>query len=524
MGNSGNKLQLYVFAGMCIMIFLAGVINFVNLYMVVMSKRARFHTLRKVFGAGKKALFMQIYAENALLIVPALFVAWLIIEITTAPVNNIFGTELSYSWFDLWISVGFLLLLPLIVTVYFYYRCQKEMPIFSLRTLGNTFTGSMNSRMTFLFVQYLLTFILIMLAFYFNSQLRFMLNTPPGFETKDIIHAELVYESRDYNYYTPEKIKLRQQRVKAIDKALDECPDIRSWTASPYYIVGFSYNTGFTGNNNRTVSAVPYMVTPQFFDIYRLKFIEGGLPENIDGQVCLLTQSAMKAFGYTSIDGATVYCKLINDTPIPVVGVVNDYYSGHISSGPSLTVFIISDKNRGDRYEIACREGRANEVIEYLRQVQKDVYGVESFKYSMLEDKVKDLYRNDEKLANVYLLFSGIAVFIVCLGLFGISLYDISRRYREIAIRKVNGARMKDLYLLLGRKYIATFLLAFIIATPVSWYIISVYSANFVVKAPVGISVFLFSFLLVAFVSLATIVFQLNKAVRINPSDVMKSE
>ena len=135
-----------------------------------------------------------------------------------------------------------------------------------------------------------------------------------------------------------------------------------------------------------------------------------------------------------------------------------------------------------------------------------------------------DLYRNDEKLANVYLLFSGIAVFIVCLGLFGISLYDIRRRYREIAIRKVNGARMKDLYLLLGRKYIATFLLAFIIATPVSWYIISVYSANFVMKAPVGISVFLFSFLLVAFVSLATIVFQLNKAVRINPSDVMKSE
>lgn len=317
---------------------------------------------------------------------------------------------------------------------------------------------------------------------------------------------------------------MRQQRVKAIDKALDECPDIRSWTASPYYIVGFSYNTGFTGNNNRTVSAVPYMVTPQFFDIYRLKFIEGGLPENIDGQVCLLTQSAMKAFGYTSIDGATVYCKLINDAPIPVVGVVNDYYSGHISSGPSLTVFIISDKNRGDRYEIACREGRAKEVIEYLRQVQKDVYGVESFKYSMLEDKIKDLYRNDEKLANVYLLFSGIAVFIVCLGLFGISLYDIRRRYREIAIRKVNGARMKDLYLLLGCKYIATFLLAFIIATPVSWYIISVYSANFVVKAPVGISVFLFSFLLVAFVSLATIVFQLNKAVRINPSDVMKSE
>lgn len=150
------------------------------------------------------------------------------------------------------------------------------------------------------FLQYLLTFILIMLAFYFNSQLRFMLNTPPGFEIKDIIHAELVYEPRDYSFYSPENIQLRLQHVKAIDKALDECPDIRSWTASPYYIVGFTYYMTFTDNKNRAVSAVPYMVTPQFFDIYRLKFIEGGLPENIDGQVCLLTQSAMKAFGYTA--------------------------------------------------------------------------------------------------------------------------------------------------------------------------------------------------------------------------------
>lgn len=523
-GNSGNRMQLYVFIGMCVMIFLAGVINFVNLYMVVMVKRGLLHTLRKVFGASAKTLFIQIYAENALLIILSMFVAWLLIEVTQGFVNGIFGAAFSYSWFDLWISLAFLILLPLSVTSYFYYRCRKMMPALSLRTLGNTFTGSMNSRMTFLFVQYLLTFILIMLAFYFNSQLRFMLNTPPGFETKDIIHAELVYESRDYSFYSPENIQLRLQHVKAIDKALDECPDIRSWTASRYYIIGFTYYMGFTNNKDQTVSAVPYMVTPQFFDIYRLKFIEGGLPENIDGQVCLLTQSAMKAFGYTSTDGATVFCNLINDTPIPVVGVVNDYYPGHISGGPAPTVFIISDKDRGDRYEIACREGKAKEVIEYLRQIQKDVYGVESFKYSMLEDKVKDLYSNDEKLANVYLLFSGIAVFIVCLGLFGISLYDIRRRYREIAIRKVNGARMKDLYLLLGRKYIATFLLSFIIATPVSWYIISVYSANFVVKAPVGISVFIFSFLLVAFVSLATIVFQLNKAVRINPSDVMKSE
>lgn len=529
MGNSGNKLQLYVFVGMCLMIFLAGVINFMNLYMVVMAKRGRFHTLRKVFGAGKKALFMHIYAENALLIFASMFVAWLVIEITTLPVNNIFGTVLSYSWFDLWVSLGFLVLLPLAVTTYFYYRCQKQMPVLSLRTLGNAYTGSINSRMVFLFVQYLLTFILIILAFYFNSHLRFMLNTSPGFETKDIIHAELVYESRDYNYYNQEKIQLRKQHVQEIDNALDECPYIHSWTASPYYIIGFTYYTGFTNNKNQTISAIPYMTTPQLFDIYQLEFVQGGLPETISGEVCLVNETAMKALGYTSIEDATVLNEFTkrfnkNAAPMPIAGVVKDFYPGHISSGTAPIVFTLSNNKLGDKYEIACRDGKVKEVLEYLKQVQKKVYGVETFKYSMLEDKIKDFYRNDEKLANVYMLFSGAAVFIVCLGLFGISLYDIRRRYREIAIRKVNGAGIKDLYRLLGRKYTATLIAAFVVACPVSWYIIYRYAEAFVVKAPVELSIFVLAFLLVVLISAATIVYQLNKAVRINPSEVIKSE
>lgn len=529
MGNSGNKLQLYVFAGMCLMIFLAGIINFINLYMMVMTKRSCFYTLRKVFGAGKKVLFMHIYAENALLIIFSLFVAWFVVEIVNRPVNNLLGANLSYGWFDLYISLGFLVLLPLAVTTYSYYRCQKQIPVLTLRTVGNTYTGSINSRMVFLFIQYLLTFILLILAFYFNSQLRFMLNTDIGFETKDIIHAELVYESKDYNFYTPEKIQQRMQHVQEIDNALDECPYIRSWTASPYYILGFTYYTGFTNNKDQTISAVPYIVTPQFFDIYNLEFTQGRFPENISENVCVVNESAMKALGYTSIEGATVlsdFAKKFNSKTVPmqIVGVVKDFYIGHISSGTSPIVFTLSNKKAGDKYEIACCEGKVKEVVKYLRQVQKKVYGVESFKYSMLADKVRELYKNDERLANVYLLFSCGAMFVVCLGLFGISLYDIRCRYREIAIRKVNGASIKDLYCLLGRKYMVTLLLSFVMACPISWYIIYSYSDKFVVKASVDVFIFIFAFLLVLFISVATIAYQLNKAIRINPADVIRSE
>lgn len=152
------------------------------------------------------------------------------------------------------------------------------------------------------------------------------------------------------------------------------------------------------------------------------------------------------------------------------------------------------------------------------------MYGTEDFKYSLLKDDVAELYKNDRQIASVYALFACIAIVIVCLGLFGISLFDIRQRSREVAIRKVNGASLKDLYLLLGRKYLIILSGAFAVALPLSWYLIYEYTKDFVVKAPISIGIFFIALLLVGGISLGTLFWQINKIAYIDPAKIMKTE
>ncbi|MBO5381822.1 MAG: FtsX-like permease family protein, partial [Bacteroides sp.] len=150
--------------------------------------------------------------------------------------------------------------------------------------------------------------------------------------------------------------------------------------------------------------------------------------------------------------------------------------------------------------------------------------GNKDFDYTLLENDIKALYKEDRKVTTIYNIFAVIAIIISCLGLFGISLFDIRQRYREIGIRKVNGAGMKDLYRLLFRKYFIVLGISFVVATPIAYYFIYQYTADFVIKAPIGIGIFVVALLLVALISLGTLFWQVRKAANINPADVIKSE
>ena len=119
---SGHKSHLYILSGVCLLLFLTGLLNFINLYLVAMLHRGKEYGLKKVYGANKGHLFIQIWMENSLLTASALSVAWLIIEVTQIPVNRLLDTTFSYTPFDGWLSVGVLLLLPLLTSAYPFFK------------------------------------------------------------------------------------------------------------------------------------------------------------------------------------------------------------------------------------------------------------------------------------------------------------------------------------------------------------------------------------------------------------------
>lgn len=383
----GNRNYVFVLSGVVFLLFLVGVLNFVNLYSVVMQKRRKIYGVKKVFGLSGRGLFTEMWMENFLLFACAVFLSWCIVEISSGLWEGLFSEKIPVTGFDWYLSLGLLLLVPLFTAIFFYIR---------------------------------------------------------------------------YGYKNP-----------------------------------------VTGGEN----------------------------------VIVLNRSAMKLLGYTDLKEAFVRStsplsisfvdnKLIEFgvDMTPVSAVVEDYYMGHLTEGIKPMIFIVGAKDADGDVLIKVKKDREKEVIDNLRKVEKEIYNSEDFTYKWADDIVAEMYQKDKETAHIYTVFSYIAIVISCLGLLGISLFDIRRRYREIAIRKVNGAKPKDLYILLGKNYMLNLVLAFVVAAPVSWIVIYYYTASFVEKAPVTFGLFVIPLLIVLILSMLTLYYQINKAAHINPAEVMKSE
>ena len=528
---SGNRSHLIILSGVCLLLLLTGILNFINLYLVALLRRGKEYGLKKVFGVCGKTLFANIWIENTLLVLSALLVSWLIIEIMSAPTEYLFDTHFSYTAFDGWLSASILLLLPVITSIYPYIKYNYTSPILSIRSIGAQ-SHSKHFRMFFLGAQYIITFLLVVLSLYFNRQLGMLLNTEPGFRTKNIMNVNLVYESKDFSSYTYESMQQRRQRVMQLDNELNACPFIELYEPSYENILTPTFGTNYLNNKGEKVFLNIHYATPAFFKLYDIKVIEGEIPDiNKEDRrtVFVVNKAALKALSYTSINGVGVIEENqkkanANASLQPIVAVVEDYFEGHLTSGIKPTIYPVGARFSGDLYQIAYTPGKKKEVIDFLRNLEYKLYGSEDFEYTFLEDDIKAMYTQDRQTATIYSIFASIAIIISSLGLLGISLFDIRQRYREIAIRKVNGASAKDLYRLLFRKYITVLIIAFVIAIPLACYLINTYTQDFAVRAPVSIDIFIISLLLVIIISLGTLAYQIQKAAHINPTQIMKTE
>ena len=537
--HRGNLGYVRLLCGVVALLLLVGVLNFVNLYMVMLMKRSREYGVKKVFGLQGFHLFSQIYAENLLLGASALLVAWFGVELMQPMFNRFVDDAIWYSAFDGWVSLAFLLLFPLLTSVYPFVRYQYRPPMVSLRVVGTT-RQSVGVRMAFLFVQYVVTLLLIMLSLYFVRHLRLMLDTPPGFRVENVMTANLFHEDTQVDYEDEDYDKNRRARAQRIIQRIEECPYVDRFL--------FTRNTPLTpGNvspllNDREQEAVIQLdyVTPDYFRFYDIPLLEGNLEEleKNSAEQMVLNRAAMDAFGYKTKEDAFVR----SESPLwltvssqgeivrggtklmPVVAVADNFYAGRVSEGIKPMAWVVRNGDGGERVQLAVKPGKVNELLDYLRDMEQEVYRTDEFTYTWLKDEVSALYENDCRIVTVYSVFALIAIVVSALGLLGISLFDIRQRYREIGIRKVNGARLRDLIPLLSRKYAVVLGVAFVVAVPVAYYIIYVYTADFVVKASVGVGIFLVALMVVIAVSFGTLWGQVRKAARVNPAEVMKSE
>ena len=524
---SGEKSHLYILCGVCLLLLLTGILNFVNIYLMCMLRRGKEYGLKKVYGANKSNMFLQIWLENFLLTASALLIAWLIIEVTQIPVSHLLNTQFTYIAFDGWLSLGILLLLPIITSIYPFVKYSLDSPIRSIQSIGWS-SRSVRSRMVFLGMQYVLTLIIIVCALYYNTQLSLLLSTNPGFRTQNIIAVKLIYSSHDYSGYSEEKYQQEHARDKALGEKLKSCPVIEHIEPVWDKITERGYEINYITPEGEIMLLARRLVSPSFFKMFNIELEEGTIPENNEKRCYIINRAAMKALQFSSLEDASLieenrYRRNKNTPYHPIIAIAKDHYGGHLSMGAQPTIYEVGEFGRESVY-IAYQEGRLQDLLEYLRGIMKEFYGTETVEYSILDEEVKAIYQEDRKIAGIYNIFAVIAIAVSCLGLFGISLFDIRQRYREIAIRKVNGAGLKDLYRLLFRKYLLVLGASFVVAAPLAYYLINRYTVDFVLKAPIGFGIFALALVLITIITVGTLWWQIRKAASIDPAVVMKTE
>ena len=532
----GDRGQLSIIGGICLLIGLTGIINFVNLYLITTQKRRKDFGLRKVFGISSRSLFLHFWMENLLMAIAALLVAGLLVEVTQVSVEQLLNLPYAYSKFDIWILCGSVLLLPLLTCLYPFFKNNYAPSITSIRSIGNEQQG-IRGRMAFLFVQYILTFLLVIMAGYFNGQLSLMLDTHPGFRTKDVMIAHL---GKVWANITPEQKAnpfFGLAHIQTLMEQIRQCPEVE-YVEPTDILHPQSWQVPYLNDKGETCNLYRYWASPEFFRMHGIRFVEGKLPQakGDEGwgefQHFVANKEAMKVLGYTSRRDGKIMEKSTKTKDSyaeasSIIGVVENHYGGHLTKGVKPILYQVREDisfMAMGTYQIAYKPGRLDELVTALHQIQQDIFGNPDFDYTLLENDVEKLYKNDRTVATIYTIFALIAIAISCLGLFGISLFDIRQRYREIGIRKVNGAKIKDLYRLLFRKYVVVLVAAFVVAIPIAYYLITLYTQDFVVKAPIGIGIFIIALLVVSIISLGTLFWQVHKAANINPADVVKSE
>ncbi len=367
-----------------------------------------------------------------------------------------------------------------------------------------------------------------------------MLNYDNGYRTKDIIKVQFLrndYALDDTNEQAKAKRKKQRQLDNIITTKMNESPLFTDWAygKSPYEYR--EPHTQFKFQEKKQM-VVYNNIDERYMKIYDLQMVEGrSWNDSIDHfgtYDLIINETAKKIFGITDIATAKLQpeSRLWWSSDMPdmdknpaynIVGIVKDFQIGHLSQATLPLVFAYDIGYRYERLTAHIVPGKRQEAIRFLQKLHEETVGGE-FIYSFVEDEIKAIYKEDQKLTNIYTVFALIAILISSLGLFGLSLFDVQQRYREIAIRKVNGATTSIIMQMLLRKYYKLLAIAFIVATPVTWLAIHKYLESFAHKASISWWLFAAALLLTGTISLLTLVWQIRKAARTNPAEAIKSE
>jgi len=547
MTPGNDRRTIATFAIIAMLILGMAVVNFTNLATARAGQRAREVALRKVLGATRKQLIVQFVAESILISAVAMLLALALVELLVHPFAAFLDADLSLSYFGnggiLLPAIGLTLLVGIVSGLYpafFLSRFQPAQVLKANRSAAET-PGSGRLRAALVVMQFAVSIGLIICTAVVYGQTVYARSVDPGYQRDHILQVE------DLNrYQLLAKTEMIQEQMKRVPGVIAVgLTDIGVATDN-------SSNTGLIPpGSNKQVNIGQYSVSQGYFDAMGLKLLAGrwfdanrpaddmtlNFPLDKNQEVALaqrgvnvvLNAYAARKLGYKNPQdavGKVIRSELFE----PGTGMVNINIIGVVADSRFRTVrtpidpIMFQNVKSGPAWMVIRYRGDPSTVEAAVERQWKQITSDVPFQGKFSEDIIRELYKAEDSRAKIFAAFSALAVVIGCLGLFGLAAFTAERRTKEIGIRKVLGARTRDIVQLLVWQFSRPVIIANIIAWPIAWWLMRDWLNGFDQRIPLTPVPFVIAAAIALGIAVATVVGHAVKVARANPIYALRYE
>jgi len=502
-------------------------VNYINLTTSRSMERAQEVGVRKVVGALRRNLISQFYTEAAIVNAIGLFIAIAIIELFIPAFSNLTGVPKTI---NLWSSNWFIAFLC--GTFLFGTFITGMYPVFSLssfkavKILKSKFGAKQKGiglRKVMVIFQLIISIILLTGTYSVFTQLKYLKNQKLGFDIKQTLVVKMPKAIDSTIIQKKETFKQEINKLSGVNGVAfsTEVPGRKIWWDN-----GGIFKVGLDPSEGKNYMIMG--IDDKFIDLYEMEFVNGRnfskeFPSDKDALI--INETAVRHLEFESPDDALNNKINYWGRIYTVIGVLKDYRHESPKAVPEPQIFrYLPNESRFGTFSIKMEESSIPKNLKNIEKIYDQLFKGNPFDYFFLDAYYDEQFKADRRFGNVFGIFSSLAIFITCLGLFGLSLYTVQLKTKEIGIRKVHGANFYDIVKYILKEYLLLIFIALLIAVPILFWGILFWLNNFPVKMSLTIWLFILPVLIVMLITMISVASHTLKAARLNPVDSIKYE
>ena len=521
-GQNSDIVYVYIFASIAFLILAIACINYMNLATARSATRAKEVGMRKVFGAGKGKLINQFLVESIVLVFFALVLAVGATSLILPYFRSFTGLELEFDLFTNLPLIAVILSSAILVGVLsgsypaFYLSSFQPLKVLKGKLTSGAKSGGL--RRFLVVVQFTISVILIVSTIVVFKQLDFIQNKKLGYDREQMMIMGVSQPVADqYEAFKNELLTIQGVKMAGGSSRVPSGQLLDS--------------QGAQAEVNGEMSPTPVVikslsVDPDFIPTYQMEMASGrNYSKNFatDSASFVLNEKSVEVIGWGSAEDAIGQNMIYAGVRGKVIGVVKDFHFESLQSEIS-PIILVNRPNQMRNLSIKIEGTDIKNSIQQIEALYARFSPDAPLNYNFLNDRFASLYTSETQRSQLFTLFSGLAIYLACLGLFGLASFTVAQRSKEISIRKVLGASVQQIVGILSKEFIILIVIAMLLAFPVAWYFMSDWLEGYAYRIGLGASPFLLAAAIAGAIAFLTISIQTFKAAVSNPSERLRDE